>query len=83
MKKGNEEELSIIYHKTKMTPFTLSDNFDEWFVENIIERLKKKLDDFQQRDSGKALKCVLYLEVSFIIIIFFGYFNVIIYRSIL
>lgn len=64
VKKGQTETLSEIFFSTPMTPLTLSDNFEDWFSEHVKGPILSKLQDFQERESGKALRRILYLRVN-------------------
>lgn len=65
VKKGQTETLAEIYFSTSMTPLTVSEDFNVWFNDNVLEPIKKKMSEFQERDSGKALRRILHLQVSF------------------
>lgn len=64
VKKGQTESLFTIYFSTRMLPLTFSENFNEWFEENIQQPILTKMDEFQERDSGKALNRIIHLQVS-------------------
>lgn len=65
VKKGLEETVVDIYFVTQMSPLTISEDFSEWFSQNVLEPILRKMSEFQERESGKALKRMLHLQVSF------------------
>ncbi|XP_074026944.1 uncharacterized protein isoform X2 [Leptinotarsa decemlineata] len=52
------------YFTTSNSPIYRDTNLDEWFHHNIIEPIMKDLEEFQERDSGWALKKVVNLGVN-------------------
>lgn len=65
LKKGQTETLVEIFFVTEMTPLTISVDFNEWFVDNVLNPIAKKMSEFQERDSGKALRRIIHLQVRF------------------
>ncbi|XP_050515107.1 uncharacterized protein LOC126890292 [Diabrotica virgifera virgifera] len=52
------------YFTTSNSPIYRDTNLDEWFENRVYEPLSKKLEEFQERDSGWALKAVVNLGVN-------------------
>ncbi|XP_072375164.1 uncharacterized protein [Diabrotica undecimpunctata] len=52
------------YFTTSNSPIYKDTNLDEWFENHVSEPLSKKLEEFQERDSGWALKAVVNLGVN-------------------
>ncbi|CAG9840690.1 unnamed protein product [Diabrotica balteata] len=50
--------------KKNNSPVYKDTNLDEWFENHVSEPLSKKLEEFQERDSGWALKAVVNLGVN-------------------
>lgn len=63
IKKGENVSMVEIFHHSKMASITISDDFVEWFIVNVQEPILTHMSEFQERDSGKALHRILYLQV--------------------
>lgn len=72
IKKGRAETVSSFNLSTKMAPLLLSEDFNTWYLENMVKPIRKKMDEFQERESGKALRRILCLQV---IQLYFFIFN--------
>ncbi|XP_074042573.1 uncharacterized protein [Leptinotarsa decemlineata] len=62
--KGSQVLRDHKYFTTSNSPIYRDTNLDEWFHHNIIEPIMKDLEEFQERDSGWALKKVVNLGVN-------------------
>lgn len=56
-------EVKIIYHTSKMSLLTKSDNINE-AIQKHINEIKYKLSEFQERDSGWTLTNIEWLEIN-------------------
>ncbi|XP_050500866.1 uncharacterized protein LOC126880841 [Diabrotica virgifera virgifera] len=52
------------YFTTSNSAIYRDTNLDEWFEEKVMEPITAKLEEFQERDSGWALKAVVNLGVN-------------------
>ncbi|XP_072403137.1 uncharacterized protein [Diabrotica undecimpunctata] len=52
------------YFTTSNSPIYRDANLDEWFETKVMEPITAKLEEFQERDSGWALKAVVNLGVN-------------------
>lgn len=64
IRKGENVSFAEIFHNSKMSSITISDDFVEWFIVNVQDPILTHMSEFQERDSGKALNRILYLQVS-------------------
>ncbi|XP_050508970.1 uncharacterized protein LOC126886162 [Diabrotica virgifera virgifera] len=52
------------YFTTSNSPIYRDTNIDEWFEKKVVEPISRDLEEFQERDSGWALKAVVNLGVN-------------------
>ncbi|XP_072400684.1 uncharacterized protein [Diabrotica undecimpunctata] len=52
------------YFTTSNSPIDRDTNLDEWFEKKVMEPINRDLEEFQERDSGWALKAVVNLWVN-------------------
>ncbi|XP_072401542.1 uncharacterized protein [Diabrotica undecimpunctata] len=52
------------YFTTSNSPIYRDTNLEEWFEKKVVEPISKDLEEFQERDSGWALKAVVKLGVN-------------------
>ena len=51
------------YFNTPATAIFPATNIEEWYSENVIQKLLKDVDEFQDNGSGWALKSILFLKL--------------------
>uniref|UniRef100_A0A6P7GBU6 Uncharacterized protein LOC114335715 n=1 Tax=Diabrotica virgifera virgifera TaxID=50390 RepID=A0A6P7GBU6_DIAVI len=61
--KPQNGETSVKHFSTKNAIIDQNTNLKDWYKINCIDRILKKLDEFQERDSGWALSKILNLKV--------------------
>ena len=64
LQKNNNLQSYQIYHNSRMMPIILNDDFTEWFNVNVMDPILNNMSEFQERDSGKALNKICFLQVS-------------------
>lgn len=64
VKKGNLEKYVSINQKTTMERLTFSTDFNSWYKEHVIQCLLRKMEEFQELESVKALNRIFHLQVS-------------------
>ncbi|CAH1115853.1 unnamed protein product [Psylliodes chrysocephalus] len=62
--KGDRVQVEHKYFTTSNSPIYRDTNLDEWFEEKVIRPIMNELEEFQERDSGWALKKVINLGVN-------------------
>ncbi|CAH1101905.1 unnamed protein product [Psylliodes chrysocephalus] len=64
MVKGDRVLNEYKYFTTSNSPIYRDTNLDKWFDEKVIKPIMNKLEEFQERDSGWALKRIVNLGVN-------------------
>lgn len=66
---GGEEVVDLKNFATKNVRILQTTDLDEWYVKNVKEVILKKIEEFQEQESGWTLDSIINLEVNF------NYFN--------
>ena len=61
--KAEELNEDVKYFNTKSSPIFASTNLKEWFNVNVQQVIDRKIEEFQERDSGWSMKSILNLSV--------------------
>lgn len=62
--KQDKELVELKYLNTKNDIIYGDTDLKQWFEENIVEKILRNLDEFQERDSGWALSSVINLTIN-------------------
>lgn len=61
---GDSEVSEFKYFNTPNAVIDLSSDLQEWFQENVVDKILNKLEEFQERDSGFSLEKIVSLEIN-------------------
>jgi hypothetical protein len=61
---NDRDVLDVKYFNTKNAIIDLGTDIREWFLNHVQDEILNKLSEFQERDSGFALRRIIYLEVN-------------------
>ncbi|XP_060525076.1 uncharacterized protein LOC132701296 [Cylas formicarius] len=57
-------EVDVKYLSTGNAVVDLGTELNDWFVENVQDKILNQMSEFQERDSGWALNNIIYLEIN-------------------
>ena len=60
----NEETVEIFHFNTKNAPIYRKTDLSEWFAANVEQPILRDMEEFQERDTGWALRSILNLAVN-------------------